>query len=105
MRSDRSWQEKSHADAGLIDGHNDAKPPSPKSAPDGPPKATIARRAQSYSDFHWAIQATFGPEHKAPRKRRSQVLIRDTIKSETDFLNWYQEAEERVLNGGDDEYM
>ena len=94
-----------HADADLVDGEIKGPPPSAKSAPNGPPKATVARRAQSYSDFHWAIQATFSSGHKTIPRRASHTLIDTAITNEANFIDWYQAVEKELVDIGDDEYM
>ena len=40
--------------------------------PMGPPNATVARRAQSYSDFHYAVTAVLSADEREKAKRRAE---------------------------------
>ncbi|KAL8725391.1 MAG: hypothetical protein Q9181_006433, partial [Wetmoreana brouardii] len=68
----------------------------------GPPKATLTRRAQSYSDFHHAVTAVLdegidGREEKEESNRRN-------IKDDLEFANWYENLENDLLDASHDEY-
>ncbi|KAL5114386.1 Golgi transport complex subunit 3 [Pleosporales sp. CAS-2024a] len=65
----------------------------------GPPPATVARRAKSYSDFYTAVRAHLKKE-KALEKKKS----RDTLASELDFAEWYGGVSPALLEASHDEY-
>lgn len=73
----------------------------------GPPEATLIRRAQSYSDFHDAVKAVLGQDASAQGKEKSGSHERyeDTvIKSELDFADWYNDLEQELLDSSHDDY-
>ena len=51
---------------------------------EGPPEATVARRAKSYSDFYDAVKA-YTKKEKRAEKRRSQEWLRKEEQKEWDF--------------------
>lgn len=64
----------------------------------------MARRSQSYSDFHDAARAVLGQDTKKAR-RGSDVVERDTeIKTELDFIDWYYNLEHGMLDASHEEY-
>ena len=64
----------------------------------------MARRSQSYSDFHDAARAVLGQDTKKTR-RASDVVERDTeIKTELDFIDWYYDLEHDMLDASHEEY-
>jgi hypothetical protein len=67
----------------------------------GPPTATLSRRAQSYSDFHYAVQAVLEPGSKDKEKEKKEV---PEIKDEFSFDDWYQDLEEELHEASHDEY-
>lgn len=106
-------QEEFQADSRHLDG------PTPNSREikklNGPPKATLARRAQSYSDFHDAVKAVLGPANGVrveaaqdcrPRSRDSSQLKSgaSTIQSELEFTGWYDEFEHQLLDASHNDY-
>ena len=62
----------------------------------GPPKATVARRAQSYTDFHYAAKAVL----KGNGKREEDK----GIQNELDFADWYETLENDLLEASHDPY-
>jgi len=106
-------QEEFEADARRIGGQNGGL--GRIQEPTGPPKATLARRAQSYSDFHHAVKAVLGPAdggkiestQKAKRKSRDaedSKIEEAAFESELDFANWYDELERELLESSHDHY-
>ena len=76
----------------------------------------MARRAQSYSDFHYAVEAVLGEDvgirRKEAKKKKTQSKDEDdltsndkNIENELDFADWYQELEHDLLNSSHDEYL
>ena len=70
----------------------------------GPPKASVARRSQSYSDFHYAVKAVLGQEDKQVRQGSTQLKDETNIKNELDFADWYHDLEHGLLDASHDEY-
>lgn len=67
----------------------------------GPPKATLNRRAQSYTDFHHAVRAVLGADSKSAGEPNGKA---DTeIKNDLDFGAWYQGLEDELLEASHDE--
>ena len=67
-----------------------------------PPKATLSRRAQSYSDFHYAITALLGGE--TSKAQSDLIPIEKDIKSDLDFSDWYDGLEDELLEASHEEY-
>ncbi|KAF2851199.1 Sec34-domain-containing protein [Plenodomus tracheiphilus IPT5] len=65
----------------------------------GPPPATVARRATSYSDFYTVVRAHLSKE-RALERRKS----RDDIATELEFAEWYGGVNEELLEASHDEY-
>jgi hypothetical protein len=65
----------------------------------GPPPATVARRAKSYSDFYSVVRAHLRKE-RALEKRKSQ----ETLSTELDFAAWYGGVSEELLEASHEEY-
>ncbi len=74
----------------------------------GPPKATLSRRAQSYSDFHYAVRVVLDPGPKQEEKRRSisdgDLGKSGEIGSDLDFAQWYESFQDDLLEASHDEY-
>lgn len=68
----------------------------------GPPPATIARRAQSYSDFYHVVRDYLKKEHKVEKenRRRSWEEIKTTMK----FEHWYGGMVSGLLDVSHEEY-
>ncbi len=71
---------------------------------DGPPKASLTRRSQSYSDFHDAVKATLGLGTGSSEKRHSQLGESMEITTELDFVDWYHNLEHDLLDASHEEY-
>lgn len=105
-------QEEFHADARQSGGLNGGFESIQEST--GPPKATLARRAQSYSDFHDAVTVVLGRnpgrkgKSKRTERRRSQGGKDEEhgsgIQTELDFSSWYDELESELLDSSHDVY-
>lgn len=69
----------------------------------GPPKATLARRAKSYSDFYGAAMGYFDKEGK---ERPKDVLeIFENGESKIRFGDRYEEYENELLDASHEEYQ
>lgn len=56
----------------------------------GPPQATVARRAKSYSDFYDIVTAHLKKE-RDQQKEKLKKRPREHVKTELDFMGWYHE--------------
>ncbi|KAF2018461.1 Sec34-domain-containing protein [Aaosphaeria arxii CBS 175.79] len=65
----------------------------------GPPQATVARRAKSYSDFYNVVRAHLKKEEELEKKKNHGALA-----SELDFAEWYSEIDEELLDVSHDDY-
>jgi hypothetical protein len=65
----------------------------------GPPPATVARRAKSYSDFYTVVRAHLKKE-KVLEKKKS----RENISSELEFAEWYGVVNSELLEASHEEY-
>ncbi|KAL8771704.1 MAG: hypothetical protein Q9209_002895 [Squamulea sp. 1 TL-2023] len=68
----------------------------------GPPKATLNKRAQSYSDFHDAVKAVLDKDRnlKEETENGSYKDIRDDL----EFADWYDDLENDLLDASHEEY-
>ena len=96
-----SVQEDAHADVEPIEGDGQVAEPDVRSI--GPPKATLTRRSQSYSDFHDAVRAVLG-NGVAKAESRKQSKCEEDIKNDIDFVDWYHDVEHDLLDASHDEY-
>lgn len=88
---------------GLLEDNGQEFPGGPKI--NGPPKATLSRRSQSYSDFHDAVRTVLGGvSGKASSDRHQRHANEKEITTELDFLDWYNELEPGLLDASHDEY-
>ncbi|KAL9576244.1 MAG: hypothetical protein Q9212_007262, partial [Teloschistes hypoglaucus] len=67
-----------------------------------PPKATLNRRAQSYSDFHHAVTSILGTDSFPERERKDKDA--GNIKDDLEFADWYDSIEDDLLDASHDEY-
>lgn len=65
----------------------------------GPPLATVARRAKSYSDFYDVVRAHLKKEKDLERKKSQE-----NISDELDFVEWYSGVDEELLDASHDDY-
>ena len=70
----------------------------------GPPKATVARRAQSYSDFHDAAKAVLDRTVKRAKGKDNNHEAPEDMKDDLGFLDWYEGLENDILESSHDEY-
>ncbi|KAK3168172.1 hypothetical protein OEA41_004618 [Lepraria neglecta] len=97
--------EETLADIGQVDGRNAVLGTIEEA--NGPPEATLIRRAQSYSDFHDAVKAVLGKDAagKEKEKDKGAAKLEDVeIKSELDFADWYHDLEHELLDSSHDDY-
>ncbi|KAI9738318.1 MAG: Golgi transport complex subunit 3 [Cirrosporium novae-zelandiae] len=66
-----------------------------------PSKATIARRAKSYSDFYEAAKAQLGEDAVS----ESKPVPGSQIKTELEFMDWYSSLEDDLLSLSNDKYQ
>lgn len=86
------------ADTGQIDGQTVLET-TPE--PTGPPDATVTRRAQSYSDFHYAVSSVLGAEDDVSKKDKDKEV---EITNDLDFVNWYCGLEHDLLESSHGDY-
>ncbi|KAF2641601.1 Sec34-domain-containing protein [Massarina eburnea CBS 473.64] len=65
----------------------------------GPPPATVARRAKSYSDFYDVVRAHIKKEKELERKRS-----RENIGTELELVQWYGAINDELLDASHEEY-
>lgn len=105
MYSDTLAQEELQANTGRVDEHSAVLDTIGEY--NGPPEATLIRRAQSYSDFHDAVKAVLGQDASLQEKEtsRAREKYEDTvIKSELDFADWYNGLEQGLLDSSHNDY-
>lgn len=104
-------QEEFRADANRLDGKTNALNTIQESK--APPKVTLKRRAQSYSDFHDAVKAVLGKDvegenqggERVKAENQTELKPDDTnLQSELDFAAWYDELEQELLDPSQDDY-
>ncbi|KAF2835875.1 Sec34-domain-containing protein [Patellaria atrata CBS 101060] len=67
----------------------------------GPPQATVARRAKSYSDFYDVVRAHIKKERGLEKqKKRSKA----NLKTDLDFSKWYNNVSEELVDASHEEY-
>ena len=69
----------------------------------GPPTATLSRRAQSYSDFHYAVEAVLGPRAEREKGKAKSEDAKKVL-NELDFEDWYEQVEDGLLEASYDRY-
>ena len=69
----------------------------------GPPPATVARRAKSYSDFYSVVRAHVKRE-QAQALEQEHKKPHEDFSSELDFAAWYGGVNEELLEASHDEY-
>lgn len=87
-----------HADVDRAEGAIDTIDEQPGKL-NGPPPATVARRAKSYSDFYTVVRAHLKKEQALERKKS-----REDIGSELELAEWYGGVEEELLEASHEEY-
>ena len=92
-------QEDAGANGDLLGGNNAARETVQESI--GALKATVARRAQSYSDFHDAVKAVLGGDAKASKNADKGL---EDIKDDLEFYDWYDGLESDILEASHNDY-
>ena len=69
----------------------------------------MARRAQSYSDFHDAVKAALGQDSVSKEiaketAKNDEKVEEGEITSELDFADWYNALEHELLDSSHDDY-
>ncbi|KAI9707661.1 MAG: Golgi transport complex subunit 3 [Candelina mexicana] len=93
--------ESSQADTNRAGGIGDIVE-EPESTRIGPPAATVARRAKSYSDFYDVVRAQI--KSNIPTEKTA-VGGASSIKSELEFGDWYHQIEDELLEASQEEYQ
>ncbi|KAF2099960.1 golgi complex component Cog3, partial [Rhizodiscina lignyota] len=70
----------------------------------GPPKATVARRAKSYSDFYEVVRAHIKKERQQYLEKEKKRKTREQLQTEADFERWYSGISQDLLDAGHEEY-
>ena len=78
-----------------------AKPPPKK--PAEPPRATVARRAKSYSDFYDA--AKLYDEREGGGKKVNEGLRGLQLNNELDCLDWFRSVKGKLVEGSHERYQ
>ncbi|KAF2201313.1 Sec34-domain-containing protein [Delitschia confertaspora ATCC 74209] len=65
----------------------------------GPPQATVARRAKSYSDFYDVVRAHLKKERELEKKK-----TKENITNELEFAEWYSGISDELLEASHEEY-
>ena len=73
----------------------------------GPPAATIARRAESYSDFHDAAVAQARKEKRVIKKRSlgGSHQVKSLLQSNLEHGAWQHDLQEELLDASHEEYQ
>ncbi|KAF4301391.1 Sec34-like protein [Botryosphaeria dothidea] len=70
----------------------------------GPPQATVARRAKSFSDFYDVARAHIKKEREL-EKQKLKKRSRDQLRTELDFGDWYNGISDELLDASHGEYQ
>jgi conserved oligomeric Golgi complex subunit 3 len=65
----------------------------------GPPQATVARRAKSYSDFYSVVRAHIKKERELEKKKSQE-----NASTELEFAQWYNSVNAELLEASHEEY-
>jgi hypothetical protein len=90
--------QESQADVERVEGIPEAIDPVVEKGT-GPPEATVARRAKSYSDFYDVVRAHLKREKESERKKS-----REDIGNELEFAEWYGGISDELLEASHEEY-
>jgi hypothetical protein len=69
----------------------------------GPPPATVARRAKSYSDFYTVVRAHIKKE-KALEKTLEKKKSRGHLSTELEFAEWYGGVNDELVEASHEEF-
>ena len=67
----------------------------------GPPKATV-KRAQSYTDFHYAVKAVLRAKSKEQEAHIAEAQAVE-VRGDLDFEDWYDSLEDGILGASNKE--
>lgn len=70
----------------------------------GPPPATVARRAKSYSDFYDVVRAHLKKEHKLEREKERR-RNKEHLKTDLEFGAWYNGIKGDLLDASHGDYQ
>jgi hypothetical protein len=93
----------SRADVERVGGIQEVAEDTPEKA-NGPPRATVARRAKSYSDFYNVVRAHLKKEKEHEDTGRVKEREQAQITSELEFAEWYGGISDELLEASHDEY-
>jgi hypothetical protein len=93
----------SRADVERVGGIQEVAEDAPEKA-NGPPRATVARRAKSYSDFYNVVRAHLKKEKEHEDTGRVKEKEQAQITSELEFAEWYGGVSDELLEASHDEY-
>ncbi len=68
----------------------------------GPPKATLSRRAQSYTDFHHAAKNILAKDRGLEKRKGPKG--HEAIANDLEFAEWYDSLEKDLLDASHEEY-
>ena len=72
----------------------------------GPPTATLARRAKSYSDFYDIVRAYVRKEQLEEKKhKRAQLKKKEEWRDESEFAAWYSGVKSELEDAAHEEYQ
>lgn len=71
----------------------------------GPPPATLARRAKSYSDFYDVVRDHIRKEYKQERTVHKKRARQHLIRTDVDFGAWYNDIKADLLDASHEEYQ
>lgn len=81
---------------------NVTKPDDPSN---GPPAASVARRAKSYSDFYDVVRAYVKKEHRQEKKQKRAQLRKEGLRNESEFVTWYGGVKSQLEDASHEEYQ
>jgi hypothetical protein len=70
----------------------------------GPPAATLARRAKSYSNFYDVVRAQLKKEDQL-EKEQEKRRAKQQISTDVEFGAWYSGVKEDLLDASHEEYQ
>jgi hypothetical protein len=101
------FAQDSQADVERVGGIQEVAEDAPEKA-NGPPRATVARRAKSYSDFYNVVRAHLKKEKEQEQEQehieRRRGKGQEHIASELEFAEWYGGVSDELLEASHDEY-
>lgn len=71
----------------------------------GPPEATLARRAKSYSDFYHVVRAQITKDAKKAKEERGAEMLAPTMRGGLDFEKQFEGLEDDLLEASQEEFQ